>query len=122
MITESQIYWITRLDSVKGCVEGVGITGSVLISVGLIIALTIWLVDDDDQGKKAFKVLLSILLIFTLIAVGSIFIPSTKEYYAIKIIPMAASNDAVQELPGKMVELANEWIEELRPDDSNKEE
>ena len=122
MITESQIYWITRLDSVKECMEAVGILGILLVSIGLIIALMIWLVDDNDQAKRAFKVLLPISLIFTLIAVGSIFIPSTKEYCAIKVIPMAASNDEVQKLPNKIVELANEWIEELKPGNSNKEE
>ena len=38
---------------------------------------------------------------------------------AIKAIPVIVNNEQVQELPNKVVELANEWIDELKP---NKED
>ena len=34
---------------------------------------------------------------------------------AIKVIPLVANDETVQELPSKVVELADEWLDELRP-------
>ena len=58
------------------------------------------------------------IILFTLIS-PLIFIPTTKEMCAIKIIPRVVNNEKVQELPEKFVELANEWVEELKPKQKN---
>ena len=43
------------------------------------------------------------------------FVPTTKEMCAIKLVPMIANDEQVQELPNKVVDLANEWLDELKP-------
>lgn len=46
-------------------------------------------------------------------------LPTTKEMCVIKAIPMLVNNDEVQEIPEKVLELATEWLDELKP---NKED
>ena len=119
MITESQIYWITRLDGLKHLMEVVGILGSIFAGVALAFAFIIWMMEDKDQAKRACKILLPIWLVCAFVGMASIFVPSAKEYCAIKVIPVVAANDEVQELPNKVIELANEWIEELKPEEKD---
>lgn len=115
MITESQIYWITRLTSFKVATI---IFGLFLIMVWVVCWLMCHSLLEELKEKAAKK--LAIVNCFTwlvpfLFLFGSAFIPTTKEMCAIKIIPVIANNEQVQELPSQIVELAGEWIEELKP-------
>jgi len=112
MITESTIYWITRLDYFKDFTLYIGITLSILSFIGVIAGFAAWV---QEGARRFFFTALSILLITLSLIIGSLFIPTTKEICAIKIIPIIANNEEVKELPDKVVELANEWIEELKP-------
>lgn len=53
------------------------------------------------------------------LVVGIKRLPTTKEMCVIKAIPMLVNNDEVQEIPEKVLELATEWLDELKP---NKED
>lgn len=120
-ITGSEIYWITRLSELKAFV---GILSGVSLFCGLFGLVILIMVyrechnEDEQYWKKWIKVVIAgtILAICTLF--GSLFIPTTKEYCAIKVIPMVVNNDRVQEIPSKVMDLADAWIEELK---SNKE-
>ena len=95
MITESTIYWITRLDHIlTAC--------SISIAVGilpLIISSIILVVEGDDKAllyraKIAFLLSLPLILLSVL---GCIFVPTTKEMAMIKVLPMLVSSKFMEE-------------------------
>ena len=121
-ITESMVYWITRLDYVVEVVRFIGILFTALSTVGVVFAGSIvwnahYKKDKNFGGSvKLFVVMCLILFLCLSLAISSIFIPTTKEMCAIKVIPAVANNDEIQELPNKVVELANDWIDKLSPE------
>ena len=117
MITESTIYWVTRLDSFKAVAAALGFASCAFFA---ILALVYALVRSDDGEdwnniKYFFWRLVTCAICGLVLGISSCFIPTTKEICAIKVIPMVAQNKDMQEIPGKAAELANEWIAELRP-------
>ena len=122
MITESEMYWLTRLTSLKEGVMGIGIGVMILFGIIGMIGIMGWILEKSEYGKKWFRLSIPIFILGGLITASNIFIPTTKEMCAIKAIPwiaMIVNNKQVQELPNKVVELANEWSAELKP---NKED
>ena len=121
MITESTLYWITRLDGAKELLFGIA-TALIISTAAVLIAGVIVGIDGSPAEKKwSVKVLktlplfiLATLMFFTLHTLT----PTTKEMCAIKIVPLIANDEQVQELPSKFVDLANEWFEELKPNKS----
>jgi len=110
-ITESTMYWLTRLDGMKFI--------PIFLAIPLFLAgIKFWTEGDLPWSNlhKASKY----WFIGALLAGITVFIPTTKEMCAIKAIPMIVNNKQVQELPNKVVELANEWIDELKPSKDNK--
>jgi len=114
IITGSEIYWITRLDGIN-FVFGVGLFLSSMVAVVALIAGIIAKAnDDEDTAKIAERILCYLVPIVLFSMIGLVFTPTTKQMCAIKVIPMVANNEKVQELPEKVVDLADEWLEELR--------
>jgi len=83
-----------------------------------LFSLAIWLIEESEVAKRVCKFICLPTLLFGLLGFSSLFIPTTKEYCAIKAIPMIVNNDEVQEIPDKVLELATEWIEELKPENN----
>ena len=118
MITESQIYWITRLDNIR-------VANTVaLILLGFAVTLLILfgilcLVEKNIKAKVIGRRLITggivSMLFFIILSVSLVLVPTTKEMCAIKIIPMVVNDEQIQEIPAKFVNLADEWIEELGP-------
>ena len=122
MITENTVYWITRLDGIKDAVTALGVILSIVFAICIIISAVILF---DQHNMKAMKYLiLSILLIVLSGVVGfsRTFIPTTKEMCAIKVIPIIANNENVQEIPDKVLKLANEYLDGLLPNTVETEE
>ena len=115
MITESTMYWLTRLTSLKEGVMGIGIGVMILFGIIGMIGIMGWVLEKSEYGKKWFRFSILIFVLGGLITFSNIFIPTTKEMCTIKAIPMIVNNKQVQELPNKVVELTNEWIAELKP-------
>ena len=118
VITESTMYWITRLDYIHGFLL---IFGGVGLPISLIVAAILAVVGEDyyADAKTYYKrakqfVLLSIF--FLLLIVDGLLTPTTKEYAAIKLVPIIVNDESVQQLPEKVVELANNWLDELKPE------
>ena len=120
MITGSEIYWITRMDGIRGFFIGSTIILGVCLvfSVGAVIFS--YAPPKEDWRRKVAMIGVINLLLFLFSSTAAILTPSTKEMCAIKVIPAIANNENVQELPNKIVELANEWIEELKPKKGDK--
>lgn len=120
-ITESMVYWITRLDAIKAVTEGIGVAGVVVMTlfVPLISAAAadLGVIDGEvaPTVKKVCKKALPLWIVCLFLAIGSIFIPTTKEMCAIKVLPLIVNHADMRGLPKDISELAHEWLEELKP-------
>ena len=102
MITESMIYWITRLDAISCALV---ILSIVFCAILIVNSLWYFLVQFDscDQSSDYLKKLKAWTLkciapLFAIFFLGSIFCPTTKEMCAIKVIPVIANNEQLQKL------------------------
>ena len=124
MVTESTIYWITRLDAIKDSLPAFAVPAVLLIvSGGLIVAHNI-ICDgkycDAHLVKNIGHMPLILGVILAVISWGiGCFLPTTKEMAAIIVIPKIAraieSNERVQKFPSKLMDLTDDWMEELKP-------
>lgn len=139
MITPSMIYWMTRCDSIRGFFDNnFGIV--LLMFLCLIIMVVTFIignfagnapyeifsgVSDDEYRKKLetmkkisrrsfYLMCFLISLNFVFNAMGS-FIPTTEEMCAIAVIPKIANSESVQDVGQSIVELAKDWMAELKP-------
>lgn len=107
LMTMWQMYWLTRLDSISQLTTGI------IIACVVIFFLTLSFIDESRKPIKFVGVPSLIFGAFTL-CIGA-FIPTSKEMAAILIVPKIVNNAKVQEVPDKLMTLATEWLEELRP-------
>jgi len=133
MITESQMYWMTRADDLRKLLEGVGffcITVGVIASFGLLFAYLVSLDDDKTRIEFTKSRLLrwlgpSVLAFaFVMLLIRS-FIPSTRDYAAIKVVPMILNSEStaiVQKDAGALYNLAVEWAKEQLKGSTNAEQ
>ena len=108
MITEEMLYWIFRLDAIKGfcfVVLLVGGLATVLLTAHLIIDKNY--IDFSDYFYKRLLIFVKSMYVIIGIAILTlVFLPSTKEMAAIKLIPVIYNSDFVQkELPKEGKEL-----------------
>ena len=145
MITPSMIYWMTRCDSIRAFfLNNFGI--GVVLFLSLVVMLVSFIIgrfagngsyeifsgmsDDEYLKHKAtfqkisrrslYLNLFLLTLVFTFNLVGS-FVPTTKEMCAIAVIPRIANSESVQDIGQGIVDLAKDWLKELRPNKGDKE-
>jgi len=104
-ITESMVYWVTRLDAV-------------LVVCGIMVFIS-GAVTFISVIEQYIKTAITGMLLTIILSLGLVFIPTTRQMCAIKVLPLIAQNDNVQQLPNKIVNLADEWIGELSPKKNN---
>lgn len=113
-ITPMTIYLIQRLDGIQtlsalAClISGFVFVAGTLYAFGAV---------DQDFGwdpKRSWVLKLSLCLLIPSLLV-SVFVPTSKEAAAIYLIPKIANNEKVQAIPSKLLTLADEWMDELRP-------
>jgi hypothetical protein len=111
-MTSWQLYWLTRCDYGQGFCIGVGV---VLLVAGFTWILGAWMAHDINRTPFMWKPSLWLLgasLGFWMVAC---FIPTTKELAAILILPKIANSQDVQAIGQGVVDLAKEWLVELKP-------
>lgn len=114
-----EIYCIVKLDDI---IFFFGILNFVLGMLLIIWSIILLMVQDDKYDLKcflgAFPVkLFNILLVAFIVSISAFtLIPSTKQIAAILTIPPIVNNEKVQDLPGSLLDLGIEWLEELRPE------
>lgn len=122
-MTMWQMYWLVKLDDLQhGCST---ILFSLLsIAVILIMFAPLILLELEEHGKSLLllhgkpvaKLCLGTIIICAALVV---FLPSTKQMAAIIIVPQLSSaiaeNDKLQQLPDKLITLADDWITTLSP-------
>lgn len=113
-ITPMQMYLFTRLDSVCFVITGIFVIS--LIATACSIAY-VWGFPDETPGWRKerlgpFKLCSKILFASTVIGVA---VPTQKEVAAIYVIPKIANNEKMQAIPSKILDLATEWLDALKP-------
>ena len=145
MTTSSTIYWLTRCDGIR---EFLRVEFTFILILLIAFTLVSWIVTfilgnfagnghyemfdgiDDDEFKRIKGLLLKVARVCSRLCVCSIvlkaivglslsLIPTTKEMCAIIVIPKIANSESVQEIGSGIVDLAREWLNEIRPSNVN---
>ena len=132
MITSSQIYWLLMLDNLQFLMCGIGVLFVCLTIMSIVVRGAIiayysqenpWRDDgyrrEWESNKRLLikidsKMFIIIPLTIIFITIASL-IPNTKQMAIILVAPKVINNEQVQKLPNQVLELANEWLEELTP-------
>ena len=130
-MTESMIYWITRLDGIHSFFLGLQVISTILTAIGITIALTTAclkasakLDESSDEiriynyvCKLALKVLIPAFCIAMTCSLTRTFMPTTKEMIAIKVIPQIASVNNVEKIKDvseDMLDITTVWLKDMR--------
>lgn len=134
-MTESTLYWITRLDQIYSFCNGLGTLLAILAVLG-VITLTIFKIikevnrefnrgDDLDRDFKTASSAISALKLPTIgciigavfMSFVTVFIPTTKEMTAIKVIPQFATQENCQKLQAMskdLLDITAKWLEDVK--------
>ena len=134
-MTESTLYWITRLDQIYSFCNGLGTLLAILAVLG-VITLTIFKIikevnrefnrgDDLDRDFKTASSAISALKLPTISCIigavfmsfVTVFIPTTKEMTAIKVIPQFATQENCQKLQAMskdLLDITAKWLEDVK--------
>lgn len=120
-ITESTIYWITRLDGMHNFLISLCIITGILAVLSLITFFATFMVSEGEEDfYPAMKfelrtcfISIALLAVFFLV---SVFVPTTKEMAMIKVLPVISNSKFMsEELPKDIREiymLAKEALKE----------
>lgn len=117
-MTSWQIYWLTRMDSINCFLQ--------ILFFGPLIFLVLWYLAHAITTGEMLDFKLARPIIFYLLIIGSVltFFPNTKETAAIILIPKITNaisqNEKLKQLPDNVLDLANDWIKELKPKEESK--
>lgn len=121
-----EIYWITRLDSIHTFVF-VSILSSIIVFAGTGFFCIIESSEhhcDKELVKKVLKYCKSSFVIFFILLLLKIFIPTTKEAFAIwgvgNVIDYVQTNETVKQLSDKAIEALDLWVDNYLETDSIK--
>ena len=96
-MSESTIYWITRLDGINNLLEWLIFSLVIVLVASIGVTAMMAMVDDDDPSVKRLAPRISryMSVSFWCIVTSSltlVFTPTTKEMVAIKVIPALANS------------------------------
>ena len=130
-MTESMIYWITRLDGIHGFCFGIQTIAVISTIIGAIAALVsggLKAASEADGSEDEAKISASICRVsckvwipaFCIAMVCSLartFTPTTKEMIAIKVIPQIANVENVEKIKDiskDMLDITSDWLKDMR--------
>lgn len=137
-MTETTMYWITRLDWVRSLLNGSGVLCGLVFFVGAlfwVIAASIRKANErynlDDYVDSDWEMANAIantakpfalwgLALSTALSVAYIFIPTTREMVAIQVVPAIASPEMCEKLKDvsrDFVDVAAEWLKDVKAGD-----
>lgn len=130
-MTESMIYWITRLDGIHGFCFGIQTIAVISTIIGAIVALVAVCIkvsseveeSDDDVRfasgicKIACKVWIPAFCIAIMCSLARTFTPTTKEMIAINVIPQIANVnniEKIKDISKDMLDITSDWLKDMR--------
>lgn len=118
IITPSEVYWITRLDTINETLEIASVFSMIFVAIftlAIFLAIVLMTMSHDipseyEEMVKFMKFSIKGLIISSLIGlpiiISKILLPTTAEMVAIKLIPAINNSEFVQEqLPKEAGEL-----------------
>lgn len=117
MITEAELYWITRLDNIRTFFLICSCLGGIIFICSLPVYVVNLLDDYEDICKTSRKLISTALAVLIILGIGLILTPTTKEMAAIKVIPMIVNSDttlklkdSLNESTSNLIDLTNSYI------------
>jgi len=134
-MTAWELYWLIKLDAIGSfaCATTVvfGLATVALIITGIVLKTStgyyrdtveeraVRVSKDQEMGKTTHKYLFLSGPLFVISAIVVSLLPSTKQMCAIIVVPkvinVATESEALKAIPGKVLNLADDWIDKLSP-------
>ena len=105
-ISELCMYFVTRLDSI----HGLCLAYYVIFMITSTIAVCAVGCEDWDYTKHIKKIKAAVFGLVVCIVVSCL-VPTTKEYYAIKLVPAIAQSETLEQLPPLAVKYLKQLVE-----------
>ena len=118
MITPTQLYLITRLDSIHTAFGVAIVSAMVFAGIAAFVCLPGCVAGFDEEKDTIGRMMRRSRRVFAICVVAMFcesLIPSTKEMAAIIVVPRIANNERLQEAGNRLFDLATAWMEELAP-------
>lgn len=119
-ITESTIYWWTRLDDVRNGLMACGsfvLAGIIVATIGL--GITRCDVEDTLWPRRYWLYMVPLTFLCVALMLSTVFIPSERDYALIKVVPAIANNEAIAAEASEFYDMAKEALrQQLRPGNS----
>ncbi|MBO7685251.1 MAG: hypothetical protein J6V72_02635 [Kiritimatiellae bacterium] len=120
MITPTQMYWLTRLDSISKALLLLlfilPMACLLMTVVGMVLRVDSCFNETEHAtGKKLHKAAIWLVCSWLLVLVCHALTPTTREAAAIVVVPAIASSEKVQNIGNGLYDLAVDWLEELKP-------
>ena len=130
-MTESMIYWITRLDGIHEFCHVIQtiavistVIGAIVAFVAVCIKVSSEVEESDDDAriasgicKIACKVWIPAFCIAIMCSLARTFTPTTKEMIAIKVIPQIADANnigKIKDISKDMLDITSDWLKDMR--------
>ena len=117
MITESELYWILKLDDIRnlliGCTIVLGFTSVVLIIMTITQFFDDFLCDYDDW-RRSKVARLSVYAALIVVVTALTLLPSTKQMAAIKVLPAIVNSEAAKNVSSDVKELYKLGVDALK--------
>lgn len=127
-MTETMIYWITRLDEICKFCDVVQTIALVFTVIGMCILLATSILKHTSESeedvkiangvcKMSCKIWIPALCVALICSFARIFTPTSREMVAIKVIPQIANVnnvEKVKDLSKDMVDVATKWLNDMQ--------
>ena len=127
----SEIYWITRLDGINGWLIAFSVICGVVVFCSVIFYF-VYRDEHEQYGSDSSKNWMSFFCkmfkistpIFVLLAILTIFIPTTKEAMLIygvgTTIDYVKQNNTLKQIPDKCIDALDSWVDSFVNEDEDK--
>lgn len=114
-MTPIDMYWLLKLDDIRASLTTFIFIFSLITSGAVILFISAKMdYRAPEQLSRLSRRLIIIFLPLLIIVIGlKLFLPSTTQMAAIIVVPKVVNNEKVQQIPEKILDLANQKLDSL---------
>lgn len=127
-MTETMIYWITRLDGICNFCDVIQTIALVFTVIGMIILLAASILKHISESEEDVKIAnglckmsckfwIPALCVALICSFVLIFTPTSREMVAIKVIPQIASTNNIEKIKGiskDLFDITANWLKDIQ--------
>ena len=127
-MTETMIYWITRLDGICNFCDVIQTIALVFTVIGMIILLAASILKHISESEEDVKIAnglckmsckfwIPALCVALICSFVLIFTPTSREIVAIKVIPQIASTNNIEKIKGiskDLFDITANWLKDIQ--------